>query len=69
MCTWEDTHARLFTHAVLDVVMSQNELTTHEGPFGEVIHNYERCCVGSQKKQKFPDAYKLIGIFLSFLRS
>ena len=28
MCTWEDTHARLFMRAVLDDVMSQNELTT-----------------------------------------
>ena len=28
MCNWEDTHARLFTRAVLDDVMSQNELTT-----------------------------------------
>ena len=28
MCTWEDMHARLFTHAVLDDVKSQNELTT-----------------------------------------
>ena len=28
MCTWEDQHARLFMRAVLDGLMSQNELTT-----------------------------------------
>ena len=28
LCTWLDTPACLFTHAVLDDVMSQNELTT-----------------------------------------
>ena len=28
MCTWEDIHACLFTRAVLEDVMSQNELTT-----------------------------------------
>ena len=26
-CTWEDAHALLFMHAILDDVMSQNELT------------------------------------------
>ena len=30
MCTWEDTHARLFTRAVLADITSQNELTTKE---------------------------------------
>ena len=28
MHTWEDIHARLFTRAVVDEVMSQSELTT-----------------------------------------
>ena len=28
MCTWEDIHACLFIRAILDDVMSQNELTT-----------------------------------------
>ena len=28
MCTLEDTHARLFSRAILDDIMSQNEPTT-----------------------------------------
>ena len=32
MCTLEDTHGRLFKCAILDDVMSQNELTTSITP-------------------------------------
>ena len=28
MRTWEDVHAHLFTHAILDDVISKSELTT-----------------------------------------
>ena len=32
MCTWEDTHARLFSCAILDDVMSHSEFTTSIAP-------------------------------------
>ena len=45
MCSWEDIHDRLFMRAVVDDIMSQNELETQE----------------ALKKQTFQYGFQMVG--------